>query len=101
MNLLSAHYCQPSWAYSMDGYGVDIYAPRKPFVTVTLLMRPSKWLWRPAVTLVWWVFADWLPLGEDDDDPNWGYDPAAFALHGGAPYLRPMLQRARARGMIP
>jgi len=50
----------------MSGYGVDINAPRRPFVTVTILLRPFEWLWRPGFTLVEWLLADWLPMFDDD-----------------------------------
>lgn len=80
----------------MDGYGVDINAPRKPFVTVTLLLRPFEWLWRPVVTIIWRVLANWLPFGGYGDDAlSWVNDPAAFAMHDGEPYLRPLMQRVR------
>ncbi|OCL01657.1 hypothetical protein AOQ84DRAFT_393484 [Glonium stellatum] len=47
-------YCQPMYAQSMDGFGVDPDAPRLPFVTVTVLSRPLRWLWKPIVgSLVW------------------------------------------------
>lgn len=47
-------YCHPMYAQTMDGFGVDPDAPRLPFVTVTVLSRPFRWLWKPIVgSLVW------------------------------------------------
>ena len=34
-------YCHPKYAYSMVGYGVDIHAPRPPFVLFQVLYRNS------------------------------------------------------------
>lgn len=45
-------YCQPRHARTMVGYGVNPDAPRLPFVTVTMLFRPFRWLWRPAFRVV-------------------------------------------------
>ena len=54
----------------MSGYGVDINAPRRPFVTITILLRPFEWLWRPVVTFLEWLLADWLPM-LDEDTTTW------------------------------
>ena len=40
-------YCHPMYAQTMDGFGVDPDAPRLPFVTVTVLSRPFRWLSSP------------------------------------------------------
>lgn len=53
----SEYYCHPLYAVTMKGYGVDIYAPRMPYVTTTILLkRPFSWLWRPVWNVVCWVF---------------------------------------------
>lgn len=66
----SDRYCHPLYAHEMSGYGVDINAPRRPFVTITILFRPLKWLWRPVFTFLEWLLADWLPM-PDDDNTTW------------------------------
>ncbi|KAF2204985.1 hypothetical protein GQ43DRAFT_386723 [Delitschia confertaspora ATCC 74209] len=45
-------YCQPLYATSMKGFGVDPDAPRMPYVTLTVLSRP----FRPAMDLVHWIW---------------------------------------------
>ena len=39
----------------MVDYGVDPFAPRPPYITLTLLTRPWAWLWRPLLSLTKWV----------------------------------------------
>ena len=51
----------------MKGYGVDIHAPRMPYVTTTILLkRPFSWLWRRLWNVLYWAlrFA-WRMLGND------------------------------------
>ena len=38
---LSDRYCHPLYATSMVGYGVDIHAPRPPFVLLKVLYRKT------------------------------------------------------------
>ncbi|KAI9850295.1 MAG: hypothetical protein M1838_005937 [Thelocarpon superellum] len=45
-------YCHKTYAVSYAGYGVDIYAPRPPFVTYQFLRRRLPWLLRPTEALV-------------------------------------------------
>lgn len=49
---LCSQFCHPRYAHSMRGYGVDPNAPRLPFVVVTLLFRPLRWAWKPALNTV-------------------------------------------------
>ncbi|KAI9726198.1 MAG: hypothetical protein M1828_001871 [Chrysothrix sp. TS-e1954] len=64
-SLLCARYCHPLYASSMRGFGVDPYAPRMPFVTLTIAGRPFRWAWGPLVpplrglmgVLAWWARA--------------------------------------------
>ena len=58
----SDYYCHKRFAPSMVGFGVDINAPRMPFVTTTLMSRPFEWLWRPALGFLAWVLRFWLNL---------------------------------------
>lgn len=40
----------------MKGYGVDIYAPRKPYVTTTILIqRPFGWVIGPCWRVIPWL----------------------------------------------
>lgn len=39
LHLLSDLYCHPLYAYTMEGYGVDIAAPQPPFVLFKVLYR--------------------------------------------------------------
>jgi hypothetical protein len=48
-NFLCYHYCHPLYADFMKGYGVNPDAPRYPFVIPTLLFRPLRPIWRPAL----------------------------------------------------
>jgi hypothetical protein len=48
-NLLCYHYCHPLYAEYMVGYGVNPDAPRYPFVIPTLLFRPLRPVWKPAL----------------------------------------------------
>lgn len=48
-NVLCYHYCHPLYAEYMIGYGVNPDAPRYPFVIPTLLFRPLRPVWKPAV----------------------------------------------------
>ncbi|KAI9663374.1 MAG: hypothetical protein M1831_002658 [Alyxoria varia] len=46
----STVYCQKRYAGYMIGTGVNIYAPAKPLVTFTILIkRPTRFLWEPAI----------------------------------------------------
>ena len=47
-NILCYNYCHPLYAEYMTGYGVDMDAPRYPFVIPTLLFRPLRPIWKPA-----------------------------------------------------
>lgn len=53
---LCNYYCHPTYATHMVGFGVDPDAPRLPFVTVTLLGRPLRWLWRPILSALVWIW---------------------------------------------
>ena len=46
-------YCHKFYAVSCSNFGVDIYAPRMPLVTVTML---SRWLRLPKLGAYLWVF---------------------------------------------
>lgn len=66
----SDYYCQPRYAVTMNGFGVDIHAPRMPYVTTTVLFRPFAFIWRPLLRLfvrilgfVYQVFSDEIPKG--------------------------------------
>lgn len=51
-NALCNVYCQPLYAKTMKGYGVDPNAPRYPFVLPTLVFRPFEEIWRPVLGLL-------------------------------------------------
>ncbi|KAJ9649785.1 hypothetical protein H2199_000564 [Coniosporium tulheliwenetii] len=55
-SVLCSMYCQPRYAHTMVGYGVNSDAPRLPFVTTTILFRPLAWLWRPILGVFQWLF---------------------------------------------
>ncbi|QIW95167.1 hypothetical protein AMS68_000685 [Peltaster fructicola] len=60
---LCAQYCQPRYAYKMVGYGVNPDAPVFPFVIPTLLFRPFRPAWRPALKWLSWaanVVLNWI-----------------------------------------
>lgn len=48
-NILCYNYCHPLYAEYMVGYGVDMDAPVYPFVIPTLLFRPLRPIWKPAL----------------------------------------------------
>ena len=48
-NILCYNYCHPLYAEYMVGYGVDVDAPVYPFVIPTLLFRPLRPIWKPAL----------------------------------------------------
>lgn len=45
---LCYNYCHPLYAEKMIDYGVDMDAPRFPFVIPTLFFRPLRPIWKPA-----------------------------------------------------
>lgn len=52
----SEAYCQPLYAYTMVGYGVNVHAPRMPFVTTTVLLKwPFGWALGPLWRALYWV----------------------------------------------
>lgn len=51
-NILCYNYCHPLYAEYMIGYGVDMDAPVYPFVIPTLLFRPLRPIWKPALKWV-------------------------------------------------
>lgn len=55
----SQYYCQPRFAYSMDGYGVNVTALHTPFVTTSILFKPLELLWRPLLGILYWL-VHWL-----------------------------------------
>ncbi|KAI9717327.1 MAG: hypothetical protein M1812_004854 [Candelaria pacifica] len=56
-------YCQPRYAYWMEGYGVDIYAPRMPWVTLTKIWEPFSWIILPVWKVLSWMA--WQVYGQD------------------------------------
>ncbi|KAM0703222.1 hypothetical protein Q7P35_009160 [Cladosporium inversicolor] len=48
-NILCYNYCHPLYAEYMVGFGVDMDAPVYPFVIPTLLFRPLRPIWKPAL----------------------------------------------------
>lgn len=58
-NLLCWQYCHPLYAETMIGYGVDPDAPRYPFVIPTLLFRPFRPIWKPALA---WLHASFMTV---------------------------------------
>ncbi|KAI9775630.1 MAG: hypothetical protein M1835_005739 [Candelina submexicana] len=56
-------YCQPRYAYWMEGYGVNIHAPRMPWVTATMIWRPLSWFLLPIWKVLTWV--TWQVYGQD------------------------------------
>ncbi|KAK4547619.1 hypothetical protein LTR36_000576 [Oleoguttula mirabilis] len=53
-SVLCAYYCHRLYGSSMVGYGVDMNAPRFPFVIPTLFFRPFKFIWEPASETLGW-----------------------------------------------
>ncbi|OQO10427.1 hypothetical protein B0A48_03723 [Cryoendolithus antarcticus] len=51
-SLLCYKYCHAFYARRMEGYGVWNDAPRSPFVIPTLLFRPLRPIWRPALNWI-------------------------------------------------
>lgn len=51
---LCSVYCHQLYGESMIGYGVDMDAPRFPFVIPTLFFRPFKPVWEPALEALAW-----------------------------------------------
>jgi hypothetical protein len=51
-NILCYNYCHPLYAEYMTGFGVDMDAPVYPFVIPTLLFRPLRPIWKPALKWV-------------------------------------------------
>jgi len=57
----SEAYCQPLYAYSMVGYGVNVHAPRMPFVTTTVLLKwPFEWAFGPLWQPLRWIIKTML-----------------------------------------
>jgi len=52
---LCSYYCHPLYAYEMEGFGVDPDAPMFPFVIPTLVFRPFRFVWVPAVEYLAWA----------------------------------------------
>lgn len=63
----SEQYCHKLYGRTMRGYGVDIYAPRKPLVTYTILFK------RPFLALL--KYLSWI-TGWDElfAEPRTGFD---------------------------
>lgn len=51
---LCEYYCHPLYAKSMVGYGIDPDAPEFPFVIPTLVLRPFRFIWKPALEGLAW-----------------------------------------------
>ena len=80
----SDYYCHPLYATHMSGYGVDINAPRMPYVTSTILVkRPLAWLWRPVYAFLQMLVERMLDLG----DPAGQGMPASAGQAGGASFV--------------
>jgi hypothetical protein len=47
----------------MEGYGVNIYAPRMPWVTATMIWRPLSWFVLPVWKVLCWMA--WQVYGHD------------------------------------
>lgn len=66
----------------MDGWGVDIRAPRVPYVTSTILVkRPvENYLWRPVLRPIY-TAAFGAPFWEQDDDDDFVFNvPANYEI---------------------
>lgn len=64
----SEYYCHPLYASHMTGYGVDIHAPRMPYVTSTILIkRPFERLWRPSWAF-WKIIVESFWTGQGTSD---------------------------------
>ncbi|KAK5005726.1 hypothetical protein LTR39_005854 [Cryomyces antarcticus] len=83
-------YCQPLYANTMVGTGVNPDAPEFPYVIPTLLFRPFGWLWRPLLSVLgsvcgalyhFFVGKEWEPYTCYEYPEGYGPIGASFAYY--------------------
>ncbi|TKA71224.1 hypothetical protein B0A49_04167 [Cryomyces minteri] len=83
-------YCQPLYAKTMVGTGVNPDAPEFPYVIPTLLFRPFGWLWRPLLSVLgsvcgalyhFFVGKEWEPYTCYEYPEGYGPIGASFAYY--------------------